>query len=296
MALRPVALFINGALLFLSVSFLWEVAAPASARACSCQIVEGSLWQPETVSSDDFPSNGLLFGDTARSSTSWNVEARRDEILSALSESTVWQIEGSAGDVITRAGCESCDLRLVVGDEDLESPSAAELLNVRINYVVVPEEEGLNGCVADSLEFEMRASDDRTSADSLLTLVYTAATREELAAITAPSGLFTYSPQGKVVTTLGRSDTHARDEGPLRQAGPFCFAVAAMDRAGNVGERSGAVCLDTTDPSDPLIQLGDFDPPCSGIFCTVSPGTGQNSPGLWWAAGFVGLWFVRRGF
>ena len=35
---------------------------------------------------------------------------------------------------------------------------------------------------------------------------------------------------------------------------PYCFSLAVMDFAGNLGERTDPVCLDTRDPQDPYVR------------------------------------------
>lgn len=51
-----------------------------------------------------------------------------------------------------------------------------------------------------------------------------------------------------------------------------------MDWAGNVGERSAPLCLDSTDPADPSVELVDYDPPCSGALCAVAAAGAGRGP------------------
>jgi hypothetical protein len=68
-----------------------------------------------------------------------------------------------------------------------------------------------------------------------------------------------------VRAVVGESVGRARPEEGLFRSGSLCFAVEAMDWAGNFSERSEALCLDHTDEDDPHVQTRDGSCACATV-------------------------------
>lgn len=277
--------------------------APRPARACSCSVEPGPAQTPASpwFSASAFPTNGLFTSSLEwRDASGMPLVLVRDEVLSTA---LGFEVRRAATDVPPGAtffptdDCPAdgaCRHALVFADgPDLTPPSAAELRDVRVVFADDAPETG-QSCQVDALEIEVVGTDDVTPRDELVTVVFLGDTVAEASSAEAFALGFAYDrgpPERRLVSTivLGSAEGHQRDGGPLRASGPFCFAVALMDWAGNIGERSGARCLDTTDPSDPAIQLVAYDPPCSGPFCAVAPGSRPAHGALALLAALVAL-------
>lgn len=146
---------------------------------------------------------------------------------------------------------------------DVERPSAASLSNVETLLVWSP---GLDraGCPEmDRLVFRVDGGDDRTPPERLYLAAFLAETEVDIWLQTVPTYFFRFDPQGAstrtVTITLGEADGRLRDGRPFRSRGPFCFSIALMDEAGQVGTRSNAFCLQTTDGRDPSVRFVDSE-------------------------------------
>ena len=260
----------------------------SSAEACSCDAdYSGPLVRPRQPLSADMPANLLLFDG------GWNTPTVADETLSAAADTTVARpTELAEGDLLGRS-CSGgrCEFETIVSAPDLVAPSVSRLSNVRVELPAAPV--GQAGCEFDSLHFRVEAEDARTAPQQLQYAVYFAETVELLAEVESPEVLLASRDAfgGEVVIVLGMSGERRRDGEGFRREGTFCFAVSAMDLAGNLGERSIPVCLDSTDTGDPLAVPTEYDPACSGLFCQLTPG-GGSAPALAWA--IPALLFARR--
>lgn len=250
--------------------------ASNEAYACSCSIESGPLALPQHpyASSSDFPRNGLFTSSTEwRDASGGSLVLVRDDDASERLGIDVRRPSTALeeGATYVDASCTgSCGRSITIGSDDVTAPSAATLDEVRVTYADDAPETGVS-CQTDTLSLRVGGTDDRTPASELTTVAYVGATAEEVAATLEPSATFARDPNDDSSTiVLGGAEGHRRDEAPLRASGPFCFAVALMDHAGNVGARSATRCIDTTDPADPAIEFVPYAQPCSGAFCSVS--------------------------
>lgn len=239
--------------------------SPARADACSWAPGPQGWIRYPWFSANDFPANGLftsslewrsrdgaplvLVVDEALTAT-WGLEVRRP--ASPLSPGALYE---------PTEDCPSSPCRhvLSIGAADTTPPSTPDL-TVRTLLVRDPQGAGAFSCPdTDALELVIHATDDTTPAEHLSIAAYVAPDVVALAARTEPDLIFAFDPgpadepPTTATITLGESVGRQRDGAPLRVAGPFCFAVAIVDWAGNVGPRSTPTCLDTTDPSDPTV-------------------------------------------
>lgn len=146
-------------------------------------------------------------------------------------------------------------------EPDSVAPAQTTVRSVRVEYFVDhefdPEACGPGGD-ADVLVMSLDAADEGT-ATGRLWLGYFGDTEDEALAAEAPGILL--AGDDEILVSLGDSSTHARSGVGFSRAERYCFAIAAMDQAGNIGPRSEPVCLDTDDPDDPLVEV--VEPSCS---------------------------------
>lgn len=145
--------------------------------------------------------------------------------------------------------------RVVIVAPDLVPPATPEL-EVRTLLVEDPDEAGAFSCPdADRLELTIATSDDATETLDIGFVAYIAPTEAEVAALTEPTIAFGFDPGHADVSTifLGESAGRLRDGSPFLSPDPYCFSIAAFDRAGNLSARSTTTCLDTTDENDPTV-------------------------------------------
>jgi hypothetical protein len=281
--------------------------APRSAQACSCSIEPGPAHLPffPFFSANGFPTNGLFTSSLRwRDASGRPLELVRDE---ELSSTLGFAVRRPAVDVTPGAmffPTEDCpptgECRHVLAfgsGPDLTPPSTAEVIDVSVTFAENAPESGTS-CQVDTLVLEVAGTDDVTPQDELMTVVFLGATAEEASSVTTFATAFAYDigpPSRRLVSTivLGGAEGHRRDDGPLRASGPFCFTAALMDWAGNIGPRSAARCIDTTDSSDPAVQLVPYDPPCSGPFCAIGFGKGPRSVSYALMLALMGLLVIR---
>ena len=245
---------------------------PRLAQACSVALGPQSLPRYPWFAEPGFPSNGVFVSsldwrdeagqpmvlvEDAAASALWGAPVRRP--ATALAPGSVWFPTSDCPD---RGACAH---RLVIGSTDTTPPTAAVLADVTTFLVTEPTEPG--GCSVscgdyDTLVLRVSGSDDTTPPDHLGILAYVGQDEREVAARTTPDLVVGYDagpPERTRESTiiLGGSLARDRDGGPLRAKGRFCFAVALMDWAGNVGARSAITCLDTTDEDDPTVAPVD---------------------------------------
>jgi MYXO-CTERM domain-containing protein len=184
----------------------------------------------------------------------------------------------------------TCNWQLVVGDGADMTPPPAPTVSARTLLVQDPVGAGGLSCPdTDSLELTIVGDDDTTPRAHLGLAAFIAADETQLAAKTTHDLVFGYDLGPSDVPTiativLGESVGRMRDGEPFRSPDRFCFALALVDWAGNVGPRSTPTCLDTTDENDPTVEWVES----SGCGCRTS-----GRPGSWLvvlAFGFV----VRR--
>ncbi len=289
---------------------LLTFSVPAPVSACSCDPTPGPRELPRFpwFNADGYPTNALF-----TSSLEWRDAEGRvlpleiDTELSAIFGFEVRRpVDGALppGAVFfpTDGACPAtgtCRHQLVVGaSADTTPPSRATIRSLSVLYAEDAPSEPIGTCQNDALVLAVDGVDDVTPADELVTVAYVGATPEEVLAREEPDVAFAYDPgpEDRALTStiaLGLSAGHERDGEGLRRAGPFCFSVALVDWAGNVGQRSEPVCLDTTDPADPSVEPVAYDEPCSGFFCA---GAGDEPPvaGAFSLLAFAGLLAWRR--
>jgi len=279
------------------------LAAPVEVLACDYMLGPGSHPRYPWWSAERFPTNGLF-----RSSLEWRDEAgtllelvRDDDFSEQLGLEVRRPAAGelAAGAVyFTTEDCPetgACDHRLEVADgPDLIPPERAVIAELRTELVRDPVDTGAFSCPdLDRLVIDVDGDDDTTPREHLTMVAYiaedeaAAATREE---IDAAFGYDLGPPGRPLVSTIaiGEAVDRSRDGEPFRAAGRFCFALALMDWAGNLGERSEVRCLDTTDPDDPTVVWVE------GQGCACAASRGRNAPDAVTIFVLAALWLARR--
>lgn len=236
---------------------------------------------------DDFPSNGffLVASDEETIESDWisdrdgsALELARDatSVVDWSAESETYYASRSAyrptspltpGTRYTSQRCSSSNdvCGFVVGPPDDVAPSAPVLTDFEVNLHKNPRSGGAAGCPdLDMLTLVLEASDDRTEPDNLVGLAYIAEDAAAATAQTTPT--LTFKPHEswraqseldpkEVSFALGEAVSRARDGVGFRREGPYCFAIAIMDRAGNVSPKTDPVCITTTDEDAPYVSL-----------------------------------------
>lgn len=282
-------------------SALLVAASPVRpAHACSVGLGPQGLLRYPWFTEPGFPSNGLFASslewrdeagaplvlvDDPIATALWGTQVRRP--AAAMPPGSMWFPTSDCPDRGT------CRHRLIIGPPDTTPPTAAVLASVTTYLVTSPTEPG--GCSVscgdyDTLVLRVTGTDDTTPADHLGILAYVGKDEEEVAGRTAPDLVIGNDPGPpdrvrEATIILGDSLSRDRDGAPLREKGRFCFAVALMDWAGNVGARSATTCLDTTDEDDPtVVPVGTHGCDCGGA------GGGSG----WLALGLLGVIGRRR--
>ncbi len=147
---------------------------------------------------------------------------------------------------------------------DHTPPEQAVLREVRVQWPrTVGASAARHGCPQlDYLSFSVDGADDLTDAAALRVAVFVGPDEATVLAPATPVielERFQSVVYRRIALTLGPADAHQRDGVGLRSTGRFCFAVALVDAAAQVGPRSKVECLDTTSPSDPHLEY--FDEP-----------------------------------
>lgn len=239
-------------------------------------------------SADDFPTNGLFVSSLEWRSSAGPLELVEDAALTALWGTRVRRptMPLPTGALFEATECAApCvhELRVVSGP-DVSPPSPADLIGVRTLLVRDPDSGGAFSCGdTDRLELTISGVDDNAPTDELAIAGYVGADEAEVAAHAAPDIVFgsDYDAPLRATIWLGQSAGRQRNGLAFRASDRFCFAVALVDRAGNVGERSGTTCLDTTDPNDPTVMWVESE----GCGCQSTRGSGG-------AALVLALWVV----
>lgn len=245
---------------------------------------------------DAFPANGVFFA------AGWRFlrDGSPLELVVDVDASARLAIEVerpavplSPGEVLRLRDCPENDCatyRVVIGEPDT-TPPATPAVTAHTRLVDDPVGTGWLSCPdIDELELVIETSDDATAPDDLGFVAYIAPTEGELAQVTAPAVAFGYDRMGdggapRATIVLGESEGRERPGGPFLSPDPFCFAVAAYDRAGNLSARSTATCLDTTDESDPTALLV----PSTGCACGTGGGGGGAAGALPVLVALVGV-------
>lgn len=254
------------------------VARPAPAYACTPD--DGPPMAPRNPwwSADDFPTNGLFVSSLEWRSSAGPLELVEDAALTALWGTRVRRptMPLPSGAVFEATECAApCVHELRVGSgPDVSPPSPAKLIDVRTLLVRAPDPGGAFSCGdTDRLEITISGADDNAPTDELAIAGYVGADEPEIATHSAPDIVFgsDYDAPLRATIWLGQSAGRQRNGLPFRASDRFCFAVALVDRAGNVGDRSGTTCLDTTDPNDPTVVWVDSE----GCGCHGTRGGGS---------------------
>lgn len=172
----------------------------------------------------------------------------------------------------------ACEHVLAVGmGPDTTPPGQVSLSSVRTLLVEDPVGAGAFSCPdVDTLVLESDVTDDTTPNENITLLAFIGSDEEEVSNkatvdIALGSDRLGDAPGLRSTIALGVAEGRQRDGLGFSVEGPFCFSLAAMDWAGNIGPRSAPQCLDTTDPNDPTVELVD------GQSCACStPGRGTT--------------------
>jgi hypothetical protein len=251
---------------------------PASRLEASTCLAPGAPRPPNYPGGVEpaFPANGLFHGTDQWSRDGEPLSLRIDDELSAkflrpiyvpTSALTEGMVFVSSEQGYCAPACSACkspcaDWRLVISPPDNQAPSQPTI-NIRTLLVRDPQDE--TGCDVDRLELTIDAVDDTTAPNELTFGAYIAATPAEVESATSFAVTFGYDGTDERPTAtavLGNSYGRMRDGEVFAVSGPFCFALAAFDRSGNVSEPSATTCLDTTDESDPTVVLVESTEGC----------------------------------
>lgn len=146
---------------------------------------------------------------------------------------------------------------------DVNPPTAASIRDVRVVWVDNGTMTGgPGGCPdVDTLSFVVDGGDEISTPDKLRLLAFIGADEASVNAKSAADIFFQFSPtssyEHRVTVVLGNAAKHERSGEPFRSADPFCFSIAMVDEAGNVGGRSSPTCLTTVDPSAEYVTRVD---------------------------------------
>ena len=151
------------------------------------------------------------------------------------------------------------------GGMDTQPPGRPTLSDLQVRLVLNPcRGDGASCPDLDVLTLSVSASDERTPADRLRYLGYFGGSASEVDAA-QPEILF--SPD------WGRSSTLSAHLGLNRERSGrgfsrenLCFALATVDEAANVSERSDVLCVDTTDERSSSAVVRQSSP-CGGPGC-----------------------------
>jgi hypothetical protein len=222
-----------------------------------------------------FPSNGMF----AVSGDSWILDGQALEVAADAATSAklgmdvfrpVQQLQPGDALGYWAEHCEpvcsycpsDCDgYGAKIAAPDLVAPTMPELT---VHTLLVRDPEGAGGWScgdSDLLEIQISVTDDIAVVDRLGLVAYIAPTAVEVGLLTTPSAVlgldYSYEPRDGFATTtvvLGDAVGHVRTgDSPFVSKDPICFALAAFDRSGNLGERSYVACVDTDDPDDPSV-------------------------------------------
>lgn len=252
-----------------------------------------------------FPSNGLFLGPGQWVHDGVPLELEVDVALSSSLGEPVYLptaplVPGTVF-VASEQGycarpCSSCpspcaDWRLVISDLDDQKPTRP-MVEPRTLLVRDPDRNGAFSCGdVDELELTIDTTDDTTTRDDITFGAYIAATAEAVDAATDFAVILGYDRTGNAPTTstivLGQSAGRIRSGDGFSVAGPFCFALAAFDRSGNISDRSSTTCLDTTDENDPTVVWVDSNGGCA---CNAS----SHGPTGWMIVFAVGACLRKR--
>lgn len=264
-------------------------AAPSAADASCLDVGVPSTPEYPYGFVPSFPANGLFFA-----ADSWLQDGKplelvvddglSQEFLATVHRPTMALVPGTTF-VVAETGacarpCSTCmspcaEWRLVIDEADVVAPTAPSV-DVHTLLVRNPASGGSFSCAdVDKLELDIAASDNTTTSAELTFGAVIAPTAAEVDSASAFTVTFGYDRGEDTPTTativLGESVGRKRDGAPFAAAGPFCFALQAFDRSGNISERSATTCLDTTNGNDPTVEWVESSEGCA---CDSTNGSG----------------------
>ncbi len=273
---------------FLSCAAL--VAATRDAEACSLIELPRPFAQHDTEIA--LPANGAIFDSTCWSS---GVAAARDERLSSLFGRTVQRLspEPAVGTTFASSTCQGRSLR-VASSVDLAAPSQVVIDRVRTLIVRNPASGAGLGCPElDSLEITMTTRDDVATDAQLGVLAFVGSDAASVDQATVATAVLSPEVLGDKLVVRAWLGSNGRRAGgnAFDRAGPVCFSFAAFDRAANVGMRSVTRCINSSDPSDPTVEVVQGRGGCS-----VRAASGRSDGASSWltAIALAGAWIARR--
>ncbi|MFL5319520.1 MAG: hypothetical protein ACJ790_07670 [Myxococcaceae bacterium] len=151
--------------------------------------------------------------------------------------------------------------------DDTSAPSDPIVRDLKLVWIDNGLKQGAGGCPdVDALQFYVDSYDTQTAPENLKLAAYIAPDEQGAIDKTDPDILFRFSPslayEHEVGVVLGNAVGHERDGAPFRSPDPYCFTIAVIDEAGNVSERSNAMCVNTMDPTAPYAVRIDGSKGC----------------------------------
>ncbi len=200
--------------------------------------------------------------------------------------------EAFVGREVTLPSCatdlEEC--RFTLGPIDDRAPAAPQVSDLEVELYASHGGGGISCPNIESMTMDVEVEDDRSGQQQLRLAAYIADDEATLATQTEPAVVWQpwseFSPPSEVYIALGEGGDHLRSGLHFRRSGRYCFALTAIDMAGNESERSSPECIDTTDESDPRVNLA------SGCGCTTGAAGWRGWP--WMFAPLVLGWRRRR--
>jgi len=273
---------------------------PVAGWACSFTLTPSRSSAIPDEKIQNFPTNGLF-----TTTTKWvspggkRLELVEDKDLTALLGIPAKRPKSGslpANTLFSVDNCSRCATKLQTASQpDKTPPPQAVISDIKVRLVRSPLASHPVNCPdLDFLEFAIKGKDDTTPEKYVNLLAYIGPKEADVQNKTKPDVIFSYnrSPEkaGTAMIILGVAAGQKRNGKGFGQKGPFCFSIAMMDWAGNIGKRSKAHCLDTTDVNGPHVEWRSGQAGCG---CEGTPG-GLSNP-LWFGLAFVLLlYWVRR--
>ncbi len=271
--------------------------APTDASACD--YINGPRGIASRTHNNDIPANGLIFVGHDEDELIFSSETTGSEVVyvrdasltQAIVDAEPWNLRIGAwrpqdenpniGEIyVSRNGSRF----IAIGAADTEGPGAAILQDLEVTYITNALRDLTGaGCPAlDTMSLTLELP-DAAGEDELLVAAYFGETEDDVTALAAPQGIYqgTWSPGNTTLSmsfSLGSAVNHQRYGHHFGSEDPYCFSLAVMDRAGNIGERTAPTCLNTLDPQDPVVHKQRSDR--AGVFggCQTTGGGAPLAP------------------
>lgn len=155
---------------------------------------------------------------------------------------------------------------------DTTAPSGVTVSEVHLTWVDHGEVPAKACPDVDSLSFVVEGRDDVSALDVLRVAAFIAADEAAVQAKADADVLFKFNPVSgrNVGVVLGLAKEHERTGAGFSRVEPYCFAIALLDEAGNLSEKSNVSCVNTMDPDAPYATRIDA---AKGCGCEGASGT-----------------------